>query len=61
MKGCMQDQEARVLIEKEAQRAQQGLQQASNMQADSLEEVGAKKATPKELQQAEVSGESRRK
>lgn len=51
----MQDKEAHMMSEKQAQ---QGLQQASNVQAGKPKEVQAKKATPKELQQAEVSAVS---
>ena len=55
MKECMQDKEADMVLEKQARLAQQGVQQASNMPAGKPKEVEAKKATSKELQQAEVS------
>lgn len=51
----MQDKEAHMLFEKQAQLVQQGLEQASNVQAGKPKEMTAKQATPKELQQAEVS------
>lgn len=57
----MQEKEAQMLSEKQAQLPQQGLQQAGNMQAGKPKQVEAKKATPKELQQAEVSAVSTRK
>ena len=51
----MQDTEAQMLSEKQAQIVQQSLQQASNIPAGQPNKARAKKATPKELQQAEVS------
>lgn len=51
----MQDKEAQLLSERQAQLLQQAAQQANNLPAGKPKETETKKATPKELQQAEVS------
>lgn len=51
----MQEKEAKLSCETQAQHAQQGLQQASALEAGKPDDTAAKKANPQELQQAEVS------
>ena len=51
----MQDNEAQLLSERQADLVQQAAQQASSLPAGKPKETETKKATPKELQQATVS------